>query len=54
MKGLYKHLSEKDIDEGKDLIEAFEMADEEGKKAILIYAGCLKDIAMLKKTKQTA
>lgn len=50
----YKHLTKKDLDDGKDLMEAFELADEEGKKAILIYAGCLRDMAMLKKDKQTA
>lgn len=50
----YKHLTEKDIAEGKELMEAFELADNEGRKAILIYAGALKDLAMLRREKQTA
>lgn len=50
----YNYLTEKDIQEGKEILEAFQMADEEGKKAILIYAGCLRDMAMLKREKQTA
>ena len=50
----YKYLTEKDITEGKELMEAFELADEEGRKAILIYAGALKDLAMLRREKQTA
>lgn len=50
----YRYLSDKDIEEGKRLLENFQLADNEGKKAILIYAETLKDMAILKREKQTA
>lgn len=48
----YKHLTEKDLEEGKQILEMFEVMDETAKKIALVYLGALSDIAMLEK--QTA
>lgn len=48
----YNHLTEKDLQEGKAIVNIFESLDEESKKIILVYAGALRDKQMLEK--QTA
>lgn len=48
----YSHLTEKDLQDGQEIIKIFETLDEESKKIILVYAGALRDKRMLEQ--QTA
>lgn len=48
----YRHLTEKDLNAGREIVDIFEALDEESKKIILVYAGALRDRQMLEK--QTA
>lgn len=50
----YKHLSEQDIKEGLEIMNAFYVADEDGRRALKVYSGCLTDMALYRNTKQTA
>ena len=49
----YKHLTEKDLAEGTEIVNLVEGLDEESKKLIIVYAGALRDKSMMEK-KQTA
>lgn len=42
-----KHLTERDIKEGKELMQILENLTEEGRKQVVIYASALKDRQML-------
>lgn len=50
----YKHLSEKDIKEGLEIMNAFYVADDDGRKALKVYSGCLTDMALFRNKMQTA
>lgn len=51
----YNHLTEKDMQDGQDRMEAFETLDNESKKIVLVYVGALRDKQMLEdKDKQPA
>lgn len=50
----YKHLSEQDIREGLEIMNAFCIADEDGRKALKVYSGCLTDMALFRQNKQIA
>lgn len=40
---MFKHLTEKDLKEGKELMQILEILKEEDKKQVIIYASALKD-----------
>lgn len=42
-----KHLTEKDIKEGKELMQILENLKEEERKQVVIYASALKDRQMI-------
>lgn len=48
----YKHLTEKDLAEGTEIVNLVEDLDDESKKLVIVYAGALRDRMMLEK--QTA
>ena len=50
----YKHLSEQDIKEGLEIMNAFCIADDDGRKALKVYSGCLTDMALFRNKMQTA
>lgn len=50
----YKHLSEQDIKEGLEIMNAFYVADDDGRRALKVYSGCLTDMALFRNKKQTA
>jgi hypothetical protein len=54
MSKIYKHLTEQDLAEGKEIADILSMLEPEERKMFLIYAGALKDMAMFRKNKQTA
>lgn len=54
MSKIYKHLTEQDLSEGKEIADILSMLEPEERKGFLIYAGALKDMAMLRKNKQSA
>lgn len=48
----YRYLTEKDLQEGKEIAEVFQSFDEETKKIALVYIGALRDRQMLESTKK--
>ncbi len=46
-KKMLKHLTDKDLKEGKELMEIMEKLTEEERKQIIIYASALKDRQMM-------
>ena len=46
-KKMLKHLTDKDLKEGKELMEIIERLTEEERKQIIIYASALKDRQMM-------
>ncbi len=46
-KKMLKHLTDKDLKEGKELMEIMERLTEEERKQIIIYASALKDRQMM-------
>ena len=46
-KKMLKHLTDKDLKEGKELMEIMEKLTEEERKKIIIYASALKDRQMM-------
>ena len=44
---MLKHLTDKDLKEGKELMEIMEKLTEEERKQIIIYASALKDRQMM-------
>ena len=47
MRRLKQHLTEKDIKEGKELMQILENLPEEGRKQVIIYASALVDRQMI-------
>ena len=46
---MQKHLTEKDIEEGEELMQILENLPEEGRKQVIIYASVLADRQMIEK-----
>lgn len=51
---MQKHLTEKDIKEGKELIQILENLPEEGRKQVIIYASALVDRQMIENISRKA
>lgn len=49
-----KHLSEKDIQDGKELIEILEELNESDLKQVVIYAGALRDRQLIVNSRERA
>lgn len=47
-----KHLTEKDLKEGKELMQILENLGEEDRKQVIIYASALKDRQILESNKK--
>lgn len=51
---MYKYLTQKDLDEGKEIAEILEMLNEDEKKEFLISARILRNLVILRKEKEPA
>lgn len=47
-----KHLTEKDLKEGKELMQILENLGEEDRKQVIIYASALKDRQLIESSKK--
>lgn len=50
----YTHLTPEDMEDGKFMAELLSMLNEDERKAYLIYSSALRDMAMVRQSKQTA
>lgn len=52
VKNMTKHLTEKDLKEGKELMQILENLGEEDRKQVIIYASALKDRQLIESSKK--
>lgn len=49
---MFGHLTEKDLKEGKELMQILENLGEEDRKQVIIYASALKDRQLIESSKK--
>lgn len=52
VKNMTKHLTEKDLKDGKELMQILESLREEDRKQVIIYASALKDRQLIESSKK--
>lgn len=52
VKNMTKHLTEKDLKDGKELMQILENLREEDRKQVIIYASALKDRQLIESSKK--
>jgi hypothetical protein len=52
VKNMMKHLTEKDLKDGEELMQILENLGEEDRKQVIIYASALKDRQLIESSKK--